>query len=198
MRQKIIFPIFCSILLFSFFSEANQKRHLDELKSKFPYGLLTDDYGILTKSDLAINDCIATPIPFTDQSISYPYWKCFETKDITLKCEIDDIPDEYEGILGLLVVTIIDSQRVNEYIGRRKEPVKECKDRVIDLKKVLKNTQHACISGSFIRNEIHPPKKVEMAWVFEKMKTKKGCEGRDCDFTEKFKRDNCRSPSPHN
>lgn len=31
--------------------------HLTELKSKYPYGLLSDDYGVLTLNDLALNAC---------------------------------------------------------------------------------------------------------------------------------------------
>ena len=192
MRQKIIFCIFfLTSFFFYLIAEANLSRHLDDLKSKFPYGLLTSDYGLLTKYDLAINFCSATPTPFALDSISYQYWQCFKTKDISINCDYGNTPDEHEGILGLVVIKVTTPQKIHEYIERRLWPVKDCKGLVADAKKILKKTQHACISASFIDKEINVPEKETMSWIFDRIKTKNGCVGRDCDFTKEFKLQNC-------
>jgi hypothetical protein len=193
MRQKIVFIVsIITTFLFSFISDATPNRHLEELKSNFPYGLLTDDYGILTKNDLAINDCIATPVPFNSRSHSYTYWQCFESKSITIDCDSDGIPDEHEGILGLVVVKACTTSILHDYIERRLWPIKDCKGFVKDAKKILKGTQYACIAGAFIGDKLTTiPDKETISWTFERIKTTKGCEGRVCDFNKEFKQSNC-------
>ena len=50
--------------------------HLSELKEKFPYTLLGDDYGLLTVNDLATNSCGRFSElfnPDSDASKSYLY-----------------------------------------------------------------------------------------------------------------------------
>ena len=54
------------VIIFSFLFSVNmvaleKNAHLQELKELFPYALLTDDYGILNKDDLKMNQCIAEP-----------------------------------------------------------------------------------------------------------------------------------------
>ena len=169
-----------------------QNRHLTMLKSKFPYGLLTDDFGILTNDDLAINDCLATPTPVAVRSHAYSYWQCFESKKISFSCDSSGIPDKYEGVMGLVVAGITTDPIRHNYIESRLWPIKDCKRFVKDAAKILKGTRYACISGSVIGNEFTSiPEKETMSWTFERIKTKKGCEGRNCDFTKEFKRNNC-------
>ena len=69
----ISLSVFCSSNLVN--AKTESKASLN-LKSKFPYALITEDYGILTSDDLEINGCIAKPTPFYEDSISYPYWRC--------------------------------------------------------------------------------------------------------------------------
>ena len=176
---------------FSFISNATPSRHLYELKLRFPYGILTDDYGTLTKNDLAINACLATPIPITPKSHSYSYWQCFESKRVSFDCESNGVPDEHEGIMALVVVKAATDRILHEYIERRFWPIKDCKRFIKDAAGVLKGTRYACISGSFISKDVYVPEKESMNWTFERIKTQKGCEGRDCDFTKEFKRTHC-------
>ena len=46
--------------------------HLAKLKSKYPHGLLSDDYGVLTVKDLALNACHIKPEPFVPGAFT-PY-----------------------------------------------------------------------------------------------------------------------------
>lgn len=55
------------ILFFLGFSVSwagNNQDHLKELKKEFPYGLLTDDYGILSKQYLNINTVLLNQCRF--------------------------------------------------------------------------------------------------------------------------------------
>lgn len=167
--------------------------HLAELKSKFPYGLLGDDYGVLTLNDLAINACGVVPRPFNSNSHYYPYeyWQCFESKTLSFDCDSNGIPDEHEGVMGLIVVKASMNGVQHEYLERRFWPIKDCKGFLKDAAAILKGTQYACISGSFIENEKGPSAPPSTSWLFDRIKTKKGCEGHDCDFTQNFKQENC-------
>jgi len=167
--------------------------HLAELKSKFPYGLLGDDYGVLTLKDLAINACDVTPKPFNSAAHYYPYeyWQCFERKSISFSCDSNGIPDEHEGVMGLIVVKASANGVQHEYIERRFWPIKDCKRFLRDAAALLNGTQYACISGSFIENEKDHSGHPLISWLFERIKTKKGWEGHESDFTEKLKQGKC-------
>lgn len=56
--------IFFSLLFSSILVCGAENAHLDKLKSMFPNGLLSDDYGVLTQNDLALNACRLKPPPF--------------------------------------------------------------------------------------------------------------------------------------
>src|SRR5579863_3599496 len=60
-----------------------------EVKKKYPYPLLTEDYSILTENDLAAYTWGMKPRPFSEKEDSggYNYWQCFsrDAVSITLK-----------------------------------------------------------------------------------------------------------------
>jgi len=167
--------------------------HLQIFQSKFPYGLLGDDYGILTISDLAINACRFKPKPFPPEPLitPYEYWRCFESGSISFKCSGNGVLDDHEGIMGLIVVKASADQTQYRYIERRPIPIRECRSFLKELRLVLKGTSHVCVSGSFINNETEAVKGKTSSWLFERLKTSKGCVGRGCDFTEKIMKENC-------
>ncbi len=192
MRQKIVNGSSLLMLaLVSVFAFAKMDNHSTELKAKFPYGLLGDDYGILTVNDLAINACDIVPKLFTADNHYDPheYWQCFKSKTISFDCDSNGIADEHEGVMGLVVVRASTGQEQHEYIERRLWPIKDCRHFLRDAAILLKGTEYACLSGSFNKRILSDPPLT--SWQFERIKTKKGCEGRDCEFTKKFKQDNC-------
>lgn len=194
MQQRLAHGAFLIILcVISSIALGATDNHLAELKSKFPYGLLGDDYGVLTMDDLAINACDAEPIPFAYDSRhhSYQYWQCFESKNISFSCDSNGIPDEHEGVMALVIVKALINHTQHEYLERRFWPIKDCKDFLKDAAALLNGARYACISGSFIENKIDHSSHQTTGWVFERLKTKKGCEGHDCEFTKKFKQDSC-------
>lgn len=193
MRQRLINGLLPFILCLISSVAFGAADHLAELKSKFPYGLLSDDYGILSVNDLAMNACIARPKPFNADNHYYPYeyWQCFESKTLSFSCDSSGVPDEHEGIMGLVIVKASSNQVQHEYLERKLWPIKDCKNFLKDAAALLKGTRYACISGSFIENEVDHSGHQTTSWVFERLKTEKGCEGHDCEFTKKFKQDSC-------
>ncbi len=193
MWKKIGQLIYTLILLFSTSTLSASTNHLQELNTKFPYGLLGDDYGILTTDDLAINTCRFKPHLFPPEAWTTPfeYWMCFESKNVQFECDSSGIADDHEGIGGLVVVKATRAQNTHEYIERRPWPIRECRSFLKNLKTVLKGSVYVCISGSFLDEEKNSKGKITLNWLFERLKTRKGCEGRECIFTAKMHREIC-------
>jgi hypothetical protein len=196
MRPRIVIGLHLLIYFFiSSLSLASVERHTADLKLQFPHGLLSDDHGILNSDDLAINACEVRPRPFDINSRYYPYeyWQCFKSKNFSLNCDSNGTRDKYEGVMGLIVVKISNHDIHHEFIAPRLWPIKDCQRFLKDAAALLKGTDHACISASFIEKEKDRSGHPSSSWLFGRIKTKNGCEGRDCDFTKKFKQDNCPS-----
>jgi hypothetical protein len=83
MKQTILLGF---ILCFGIVLEVNAVSI--EIKQKYPYPLLTEDYGLLNENDLAAYTWGLKPRPFTKQESSgaYTYWQCFprESIEVTL------------------------------------------------------------------------------------------------------------------
>lgn len=195
MQKRLIEKL--SILIFfccSSLAAGANYNHLADLKLKFPYGLLGDDQGILSVNDLAINTCGVRPHPFnptSDHYHPYEYWQCFESKSISFDCDSDGTSDKYEGVMGLIVIKVHTPKDQHEYLEHRLWPIRQCRRFIKDAAALLKGNKYACLSGSFIDSEKNRSGRRSMSWNFERIKTKTGCEGRGCDFNEKFRQDNC-------
>jgi len=79
------------VLLFGNLIIADEnKDHLTDVKKKFPYSLIGDDYGILNEDDLAIPTCHVLPRPYLNTHVedlnSFEYWKCFPTTGVQVDC----------------------------------------------------------------------------------------------------------------
>ena len=136
---KFIFISFC------FFStSADTNNHLNELNSAFPYALLTDDFGILTKEDLKINSCIAEPAPISkiiNKSYSYPYWQCFEIKKTNVICEGRKYDPESKSRVSMLVLSGVRDGERHEFISRRTIPLDSCRLYQKDWRKLTRNEE---------------------------------------------------------
>lgn len=100
---------------------ANAKpSHLEKLKSRYPYGLIGDDYGLLTQEDLAINTCNILEItPFhEDENMAYPYWQCFPLKDAKMKCDSMGYDSVVKKEMGHLEIKARNGNGVQSYLAR--------------------------------------------------------------------------------
>ena len=108
MRKEVILlaifiAIFAGVLGCSISSKmiAHQSVSYD---SEFPYALLTSDFGILKREDLAINSCFVKPAPFSENSTTYFYWQCFEARQSNLFCEGEGYDKEEQARLAVMVI----------------------------------------------------------------------------------------------
>lgn len=161
--------------------------HLVEIKSKYPYGLLNDDYGVLTVNDLALNACHIKPEPFIPGALNpYEYWLCFDSKNVWAVCDDQNFSNE-DGRVGRVIVKAKNHKIAYHFIEARPWPIQDCKGFVKKLQSLVQGTSHACISASYISKE----KNNERTAIFHRLKTHMGCEGEECVFTEKIKREYC-------
>lgn len=187
-----MFLIFVWLFQISNLVYGAESAHLAKLKSRFPNGLLSDDYGELNIEDLALNACRLKPPPFIPGATHfYQYWICFENKKILPTCDDEGI-DETEGHIGRVNVEASNQEMVYQFFEHRPWPIRDCRSFVKDLKKIMKGTSHACISASSItREEKNDKGQMERIGFLHRFKTRKGCEGEECELSKKFKKEYC-------
>lgn len=79
-----------------------------------------------------------------------------------------------------------------QFFERRPWPIRDCRIFVKDLKKIMKGTSHACVSASSITKEEKNSKgQMERIGFLHRFKTRKGCEGEECELIKKFKNEYC-------
>jgi hypothetical protein len=102
--QKVVSFLFVFFSIITAGCSSAQTKHLDELKRKFPYGLIGNDYGILNEDDLATNTCNVTEVePFPPKDISpYPYWQFCGVKDVALVCDDSGFDEDEKSIMSIL------------------------------------------------------------------------------------------------
>lgn len=177
--------------LISNFAFGAPTAHLLNLKSKFPYGLVGDDYEVLTINDLALNACHIEPEPFVPGGFTpYEYWQCFRSKTISAVCGNIGILDG-EGVFGRVAVKVSADHIMHKFIESRPSPVRDCQGFAKDLKKLLRGTTYACISASYIKHELDKSGQKTSFGIFHRMKTRKGYEGENGQWTKKIRRDYC-------
>ena len=186
--------MFFSIYPTASFAYSPSSDHYSELKSKYPYGLLSDDHGVLTLNDLALNACHIKPEAFVPGALNpYEYWLCFESKSVLAICEDQNFSNE-DGHVGRVTVDARDSQIAYHFIESRPWPIRDCKSFVKTLKNLMRGTSHACVSASYIdKEEKNERAQMERVGIFHRLKTKRGCEGTECILTEKAKKEYCPS-----
>ncbi len=162
--------------------------HLQELKKEFPYGLLTEDYGILNRLDLKINACTAIPEPFpASDNQPYSYWQCFEVKDSKMDCERGKYDPHEKALMSKLVVSGLRDKERHEFISRRPISLRSCRLYQKDWQKFTNNETHVCVSGSSPLKEMHGAKLL-WNWIFDRYKSKKGCDSyfaEECTSTKR-------------
>lgn len=163
-------------------------------KQKYPYGLLTDDYGILTENDLAIYTLNSNSEPFSDKQNSgaYNYWQCFPRDHVSISFEDMGYSSEnigWKDTLAEMKITVwIKPGVFHEYEMRRTWAVTDSLKDFTHWHHLMKGEKYVCLAGHFVSREHHIEKGVKTevyGWIFDKIKTKKGCasyfEG-DCGY----------------
>jgi hypothetical protein len=145
--------------------------------------LLTQDYGILSMDDLAVYTRDVRPAIFSGEiGKDYNYWQCFPRKNVTITLRDKGYSSEDIGNIenygDLFINTWSHDGISNEYSMRRPWTIDEDEITFKRWQKLMKNEKYVCLAGSMGRiekrtknNKTH----IEYSWVFEKIKTLKGC-----------------------
>ncbi len=149
-----------------------------DLRRKYPHGLLSEDYGILSERDLLSDIKKAHPTPYNINEFQPGYlrWQCFPTSNVTFKMETfkDNDPMGASDVIVELCFFSITVRGVfpkHSYGGRRAYRAEFCKNLKSEWRRVTSSTKHVCLNGypdSVLR-------KGEKAWTWNKFKTLKGC-----------------------
>ena len=164
--------------------------HLDYLRTLYPYGLLTDDFGILNVKDLAFNTCnVRKTEPFSDDSISYPYWQCFPIKLTSYLCHNVGFDESEKREKAILVIGIQNKNLYHEYLSRRAIDTSACLKYKKIWEEAILGNQFVCLSGPFSNHKNDQDRTENYYWVFDKFKTKTKCfsffEG-ECNYPSKI------------
>jgi hypothetical protein len=173
---------FLLILIMAIFVSYDANALPEFLQKKYPYSVLTDDYGILNQIDLnSVLDGVYPPISSPKKGYGYIYWQCFPREQVKISLEdigyssMNHIENDAE-----ITITAYDKDGViHQYGMRRSWPVLGQENRFNQYVKLMQAEKYVCIAGNFIESEektIESVKQHTHYWVFEKMKTKKGCE----------------------
>lgn len=151
-----------------------------ESLKKYPYQLLTNDYGILNEANLKRFTYEVNIEPFEGKFNGLDYWQCFPTKKVTVGCEKGDYDPDEKITHGSPYIQIkTNSATTYDYVLRRAFSLDYAQDKVKKWQQLMKNQKFVCIGGAFVEiNEKiqHGKKEYNQLWVFENLKTKKGCD----------------------
>ena len=149
---------------------------------KHPYAILTANYGIITKEDLAY-DASHVEIGKYDPktSLSALYWQCFKKGEVTAKFDSWRGPDSGEAWNKIFTMCTIEIDvrhggELQIYADHRAHQVGYCREFLRDWKKNTWREQYICLNGEggfFQTSKVDGTYKL---WTFEKYKTKKGCD----------------------
>jgi hypothetical protein len=189
--REIIIPLSFILLSLSTLAAPSKKlTHLESLRTKYPYGLIGDDFGILNETDLAINTCNMLPEAITSKADEYPRWQCFETSLALFDCEDEDYDTDEKSEMAILGIDIHTDNTDHSYNARRAIPMKGCKLHKREWEKLTKNEKYFCISGPHWSEKKETSGKTETVWGFDKFKTRKGCDSffeGDCSLQYQLK-----------
>lgn len=184
MKQLVIFILLIGITVITGVANA-----IDiEVKKKYPGILLTDDYGILKEVDLAAYTWHVNAKPFSKNSMGLNYWLCLSTSSVSISLIDKGYSDKYitekENLADLHIIARPKNEIPHEYVMPGYAGISDYKKLLNLWKKLMKGEKYVCIGGSFISldEEMEDGKKEQVyTWIFDKIKTKKGCDSRFYD-----------------
>jgi len=135
-------------------------------------GLLTDDYGIVTKKDIDENEKECTEVePFPPHFGCQMYWQCLPTKAAKVTC--DDLgPDDSPSVkdhIGELTLVLADKNEFYNFSMNHNFGMSGCRDLKHSILNVMKNEKTVCVLGYYADKENHTS-----YWIIDRVKSKRG------------------------
>lgn len=153
-------------------------------KQKYPYQLLTDDYGILGENDLAAYASRIKSVPFTGKELGRHYWQCFPRDHVAMTLEDWGYSSEnfgWKDTISDLKVTIRTKSGVfHEYTMRSVMPARIYEKNFHHWRNLMNGEKYVCFAGESGTREMKPGNdgvtREIYSWTFDRIKTKKGCD----------------------
>ncbi len=132
-------------------------------------GLLTESYGIVTKSDLDEEERKATPEPFPPKLPSFNYWQCLKSEGYFLGCENEGLAAGEDWEIGSATFWIKANGKTYDFGTRRNWDIGFCESMITKILRIIKYEPIVCVSASYLGGDAKGSR-----WVVERVKTKKG------------------------
>ena len=148
---------------------------------KYPYGLLTPGYGIVTEDDLAYDALHREMKPYDPADNLGPLrWQCFATKDVEARYTSWRGPDgmgAWNKIYTMCTfeISIRHNGELHLYGDRRAHQIEYCRDFIRSWKWITKGQEFVCLNGDGGGYEQDAENGKYKSWTWEKFKTKKSC-----------------------
>lgn len=167
--QKLILTFF----IFCFLSCTSVPR--TALQRQFPYGMVTDDYGILSKEDLQHYAADGYPHPLGGEVAHFGYWICAPVKQVTFRCRDfgKEITNEHNGEAEILIQT---TSADYHFGGRHAFPIEGCHYKANLWKKMVAKQSHVCVSGEQAGAAEKINDKLTYGFIYDRIKTQKACD----------------------
>ncbi|MBA2654373.1 MAG: hypothetical protein H0U71_04810 [Gammaproteobacteria bacterium] len=175
MKTKILLLILCLNL------SSNVLAVSLTAKKKYPYSLITGDYGILSEEDLGHYNKTFTPKSFSKENRGGFYWQCFPRELVNITLEDMGYSSEDWGwtdtAADLNIKVYIKPNIIHHYYMRRAFPLATYQERFTRWHKLMAKQKYVCFGGEFDgkKTELENESQRQVYyWTFEKIKTKKG------------------------
>ena len=151
---------------------------------KYPFGLLGSDHGILNETDLGVDAWRGLPKPYDPKGFNggYPYWQCFPLKRTYIQYDhwngVDPMgkSDKLVELCSIQFKVKMDHEN-HLYTGRRTLKTQNCRQHLLNWKKITKNQEFVCFNGyDGSIDEVREKMKVTKTWTWDRIKTKNGCD----------------------
>lgn len=181
MHKAIIFSIFfiCTAMMLNTYANPVL------IPEKYKIYLLTNNYEILNQNDFKKYNTNLKPRFFTAEKPSgaYIYWQCFPRDHIAIILKDTGFSSDDFGwkdnIADLKIIITAKPKVIHEYNIRKRMTVTDFERIFNKWRAIMKNEKYVCLAGSFISREqttLHNKNIEKSRWVFEALKTKKGCD----------------------
>ncbi len=173
------------LFIFLFFSTSVIADTHGLYRIRYPYGLLTDDFGIVSEDDLAVDTWRGIPHPYEESGSNggYPYWSCFPARQTSTSYETWRAADPMgraDRIVTLCSLEFVaeNETEIHRFVGRRAYPIEQCRYFKAEWKRITHGRPYVCFNA--YGGEAEPRKareegKTEKVWTWDRIKTKSGC-----------------------
>jgi hypothetical protein len=142
-------------------------------------GLLTEDYGIVTKQDLDEEEAKfvkAEPFP----SDSFRYWQCLSTQEVFMKCDnLGFIAEEFGNeAVGEPTLQIGNGEEILDFYTSHNWTLSACQEMEEQWRSIMDKQDIVCISAFYLGTEQKVAKDghsfTHSEWEIDRMKSRHG------------------------